>query len=101
MSHSLTLSESSTPRVGRGRVQLLLILAVVIGPMLLASAMYHWRFWVPEGRSYHGELIGGALSRADLGLPKPSNRQHTCTPRKAAAHSASTRAALQSPSSTK
>ncbi len=69
MSHSLTLSESSTPRVGRGRVQLLLILAVVIGPMLLASAMYHWRFWVPEGRSYHGELIGGALSRADLGLP--------------------------------
>ena len=38
MSHSLTLSESSTPRVGRGRVQLLLILAVVIGPMLLEVA---------------------------------------------------------------
>ena len=72
MSHSLTLSESSTPRVGRGRVQLLLILAVVIGPMLLASAMYHWRFWVPEGRSYHGELIatgclnvGGRLLKFD------------------------------------
>jgi len=69
MSHSLTLSESSTPRVGRGRLQLLLILAVVLQFWAAASAMYHWRFWVPEGRSYHGELIGGALSRADLGLP--------------------------------
>ena len=46
------------PRKGRGRLQLLLILAIAIGPMFLASAMYQWRFWVPETRSYHGVLIG-------------------------------------------
>ena len=32
------------PRKGRGRLQLLLILAIVIGPMLLASAMYKGNF---------------------------------------------------------
>jgi hypothetical protein len=52
----------------RGRLQLILILAVVIAPMILASAMYQWRFWVPETRSYHGELIGNGQSRADLGI---------------------------------
>ena len=52
----------------RGRLQLILILAVVIGPMILASAMYQWRFWVPETRSYHGELIGTGQTRADLGV---------------------------------
>lgn len=31
---------------GRGRLQLLLILGVVLGPMLLASAMYRFGFWV-------------------------------------------------------
>jgi hypothetical protein len=49
-------------------LQLILILAVVIAPMILASAMYQWRFWVPETRSYHGELIGNGQSRADLGI---------------------------------
>jgi len=52
----------------RGRLQLLAILAVVIGPMLLAGAMYRWRFWVPEERSYHGELVATGLGRADLGV---------------------------------
>ena len=52
----------------RGRLQLILILAVVIAPMILASAMYQWRFWVPETRSYHGELIGTGQTRADLGV---------------------------------
>ncbi len=52
----------------RGRLQLILILAVVIGPMILASAMYQWRFWVPETRSYHGELIGTGQTRIDLGV---------------------------------
>lgn len=52
----------------RGRLQLILILAVVIGPMILASAMYQWRFWVPETRSYHGELIGTGQTRVDLGV---------------------------------
>lgn len=58
------------PRKGRGRLQLLLILAIAIGPMFLASAMYQWRFWVPETRSYHGVLIGdgrGGAAVADSG----------------------------------
>ena len=52
------------PRKGRGRLQLLLILAITVGPMFLASAMYQWRFWVPETRSYHGVLIGDGRSLA-------------------------------------
>ena len=56
------------PRKGRGRLQLLLILAIAIGPMFLASAMYQWRFWVPETRSYHGVLIGDGRTLADLGV---------------------------------
>lgn len=55
-------------RKGRGRLQLLLLLAVAIGPMLLASAMYQWRFWVPETRSYHGVLIGDGRTLVDLGV---------------------------------
>lgn len=56
------------PRKGRGRWQLLLLLAIAIGPMLLASAMYQWRFWVPETRSYHGVLIGNGQALTDLGV---------------------------------
>jgi hypothetical protein len=56
------------PRKSRGRLQLLLILAIAIGPMFLASAMYEWRFWVPETRSYHGVLIGDGRTLADLGV---------------------------------
>lgn len=67
MTHSSSL-EAPIPRVGRGRLQLLLILAVVIGPMLLATAMYQWRFWVPDGRSYHGTLIGDGSQLADIGV---------------------------------
>ena len=52
-----------------GRWQLILLLAMVIGPMLLATAMYYGRFWLPEGRSYHGELIGGRVTLAELGVP--------------------------------
>lgn len=36
--------------------------------MLLASAMYKWNFWVPQGRSYSGALIGNGQSPADLGV---------------------------------
>jgi hypothetical protein len=55
------------PSVNRrkGRLQLLLILLGVIGPMVLATGMYKLQFWVPEGRSYHGELIGNGQTRAD------------------------------------
>jgi hypothetical protein len=36
-------------RKARGRLQLLLILLVVLGPMILATGMYKLQFWVPEG----------------------------------------------------
>ncbi|MFZ3203196.1 MAG: hypothetical protein WA161_04870 [Pseudomonas sp.] len=68
MNPAITLPEASASRRRRGRLQLIMILAVVIGPMILASAMYQWRFWVPETRSYHGELIGNGQTRADLGV---------------------------------
>ncbi|MBX9753363.1 MAG: hypothetical protein K2X80_01310 [Pseudomonadaceae bacterium] len=52
----------------RGRLQLLLILAATIGPILLATAMYKWQFWVPDSRSYHGELLGAGQNRSELGV---------------------------------
>jgi len=68
MNPAIALPEVSPGQRLRGRLQLIMILAVVIGPMLLASAMYHWRFWVPETRSYHGELIGNGQTLTDLGV---------------------------------
>jgi hypothetical protein len=64
--HAVTPKPELNPR--RGRMQLLLILAATIGPILLASAMYKWQFWVPESRSYHGELLGGGQNRSELGV---------------------------------
>ncbi|QTT85897.1 hypothetical protein PUP68_01465 [Pseudomonas chlororaphis] len=58
----------------RGRWQLLLIVAMVIGPMILATGMYKLQFWVPESRSYHGELIGNGQSRADIGVQADETR---------------------------
>jgi len=52
----------------RGRLQLFLILLVAIGPMVMATFMYEFNFWVPEGRSYHGELIANGQSRTELGV---------------------------------
>lgn len=52
-----------------GRWQLIMLLALVIGPMFLATAMFYGRFWIPEGRSYHGELIGGHAALSELGVP--------------------------------
>lgn len=68
MNPAIALPEVSPSQRRRGRLQLILILAVVIGPMILATAMYQWRFWVPETRSYHGDLIGTGQTRADLGV---------------------------------
>jgi hypothetical protein len=69
------MSEAKTPVSRRkGRLQLLLILLGVIGPMILATGMYKLQFWVPEGRSYHGELIGNGQSRADLGVQTQEDR---------------------------
>lgn len=59
---------SREPRRGRGRLQLLLILAVVLGPMLLASAMYRYGFWVPQTRSYDGVLVADGQGREALGV---------------------------------
>src|SRR5690606_38044296 len=56
------------PKRGRGRLQLLLIFAVVLGPMLLASAMYRFGFWVPQTRSYDGVLIANGQDRAAIGV---------------------------------
>ncbi|MHC8356514.1 hypothetical protein ACYZTL_15150 [Pseudomonas sp. LB3P81] len=69
------MSEAKTPANRRkGRLQLLLILLGVIGPMILATGMYKLQFWVPEGRSYHGELIGNGQTRADLGVQAQEDR---------------------------
>ena len=71
----LNTAEARTPpRRGRGRWQLIMILLVVIGPMVLATGMYKLQFWVPESRSYHGELIGNGESRADLGVQTDEQR---------------------------
>ena len=61
------LSTPEMPR-RRGRWQLILLLLVAIGPMILATAMYQWRFWVPDGRNYHGALIGDGSQLVDIGV---------------------------------
>ncbi|MCP1442396.1 hypothetical protein J3D54_001528 [Pseudomonas sp. GGS8] len=69
------MSEAKAPvNRRRGRLQLLLILLGVIGPMILATGMYKLQFWVPEGRSYHGELIGNGQTRADIGVQAQEQR---------------------------
>lgn len=69
----MTSSPQSPTKSGAGRRagrwQLIMLLALVIGPMFLATAMFYGRFWIPEGRSYHGELIGGRATLAELGVP--------------------------------
>ncbi|MGE8323387.1 MAG: hypothetical protein ACN6OX_09915, partial [Pseudomonas sp.] len=69
----LEVPEPGKPRA-RGRLQLLLILLVVLGPMILATSMYKLSFWVPEGRSYHGVMIGNGESRADIGVAGQDER---------------------------
>ncbi len=60
------------PQRRRGRLQLLLILAVVIGPMLLATAMYRFGFWVPSTRTYDGALVADGQGREALGVQVPA-----------------------------
>lgn len=60
-------SEAVAPR-RRGRLQLILLLLVAIGPMVLATFMYQWRFWVPDGRNYHGTLVGDGTQLTDIGV---------------------------------
>ncbi|MEE3507943.1 MULTISPECIES: hypothetical protein [unclassified Pseudomonas] len=71
----LNMSETRAPQGRRkGRLQLILVLLVALGPILLATGMYKLQFWVPDGRSYHGELIGNGQGRADLGVPADEPR---------------------------
>ena len=58
----------------RGRLQLILILLLTVGPMVLATGMYKLKFWVPDSRSYHGELIGDGQTRAALGVAADEQR---------------------------
>ncbi|MCY1357409.1 hypothetical protein D9M69_439010 [compost metagenome] len=69
MNPTTSMSEPQPRSRARGRWQFIFLLLVAIGPMLLASAMYKWRFWVPEERTYHGTLIGDGRTIADLGVP--------------------------------
>ncbi|ROM48126.1 hypothetical protein BK648_14955 [Pseudomonas poae] len=66
------MSEASDRR--KGRWQLMLILMMVIGPMALATFMYKLQFWVPDSRSYHGEMIGNGQTRADIGVQADEQR---------------------------
>ena len=68
------MSDAQAPQRRRGRWQLILILLMVIGPMVLATGMYKLQFWVPEGRSYHGQMIGNGQSRAELGVQADEER---------------------------
>ena len=65
---------SEVPDRRKGRWQLMLILLMVIGPMALATFMYKLQFWVPDSRSYHGELIGNGQTRADIGVQADEQR---------------------------
>lgn len=58
----------TAPARSRGRWSLILLLVLTIGPMILATAMYQWRFWVPDGRNYHGVLLGDGQQLADIGV---------------------------------
>lgn len=68
------LNVSEAPDRRKGRWQLLLILLMVVGPMVLATFMYKLQFWVPDSRSYHGELIGNGQTRADIGVQAAEDR---------------------------
>ena len=65
---------SELPDRRKGRWQLILILLMVIGPMVLATLMYKLQFWVPDSRSYHGEMIGDGQTRADIGVQADEQR---------------------------
>lgn len=56
---------------GRGRLQLLLIAAVFIGPLLVATWMYQSGALTPEGRSNHGELLEPVTNLEDAAAGSP------------------------------
>lgn len=71
----LNMSEVRLPPSRRkGRLQLILVALVAVGPMILATGMYKLQFWVPDSRSFHGEMIGNGQSRAELGVQSDETR---------------------------
>lgn len=74
INHSDTPRSPDPAKRRRGRLQLLLILLLTVGPMVLATGMYRLKFWVPESRSYHGEMIGNGQDRAALGVTSNEQR---------------------------
>ncbi|MEB0091931.1 hypothetical protein QN391_10290 [Pseudomonas sp. CCI1.2] len=62
------------PSRRKGRLQLILVVVVAVGPMVLATGMYKLQFWVPDSRSFHGEMIGNGQSRAELGVQADEQR---------------------------
>lgn len=75
MNPTITLPEVAPKSRFLGRLQLLLILAVVIGPMVLATAMFYGNFWVPESRNYHGELLATGQTTDSLGVADASDKR--------------------------
>lgn len=68
------LAAPNTLSITGSRLKLLLLLGIVLGPMLLAYAMYHGQFWVPSERTYHGQLIGDGTQRQALGVEASESR---------------------------
>ncbi|WP_297846424.1 hypothetical protein [Pseudomonas sp.] len=65
----LSMSETRPLQSRRkGRLQLILVALIAVGPMILATGMYKLQFWVPDSRSFHGEMIGNGQSRTELGV---------------------------------
>lgn len=66
-------------RRNRGRLQLLLLAAIFLGPLALAFALYYGNLWTPESTAEHGvliepprrlpaDLLGGSDAAADTGF---------------------------------
>lgn len=68
-------STKAKPLPRRGRWQLLALLSMVLLPMLLATAMYYWQFWVPDNRTYHGDLIADGSTLNDLGIQQDPDQR--------------------------
>jgi len=66
--HEKTALPENRTQQRKGRLQLIALILLAVVPILLASSMYKWNFWVPESRNYHGELLGDGRTLADLGV---------------------------------
>lgn len=75
MNPSITMPDTPARSRLSGRLQLLLILAIVVGPMVLATAMYYGNFWVPQSRSYHGELLANGPTLESLGVSDAADKR--------------------------